>query len=39
MVSSSIYASAAALDAIAAGQPVAVASTRAYGWSIKYREG
>ena len=30
---------AAALDAIAAGQPVAVASTRAYGCSIKYREG
>jgi len=30
---------AAALDAIAAGQPVAIASTRAYGCSIKYREG
>ncbi len=30
---------AAALDAIAAGQPVAVASTRAYGCSIKYRDG
>jgi len=30
---------AAALDAIAAGQPVAVASTRAYGCSIKYKEG
>jgi hypothetical protein len=30
---------AAALDAIAAGQPVAVASTRAYGGSIKYKEG
>ena len=29
---------AAALDAIAAGQPVAVASTRAYGCSIKYRD-
>src|SRR5580704_12305507 len=29
----------AALDAIATGQPVAVASTRAYGCSIKYREG
>jgi peroxiredoxin len=29
---------AAALDAIAAGQPVAVTSTRAYGCSIKYRE-
>jgi peroxiredoxin len=29
---------AAALDAIAAGQPVAVASTRAYGCSIKYKE-
>src|SRR5437868_15031370 len=29
----------AALDAIAAGQPVAVASTRAYGCSIKYKEG
>jgi peroxiredoxin len=29
----------AALDAIAAGQPIAVASTRAYGCSIKYREG
>jgi len=28
----------AALDAIAAGQPVAVASTRAYGCSIKYKE-
>ena len=28
----------AALDAIAAGQPVAVASTRAYGCSIKYRD-
>jgi len=30
---------AAALDALAAGQPVAVASTRAYGCSIKYKEG
>jgi len=30
---------AAALDAVAAGQPVAVASTRAYGCSIKYKEG
>jgi peroxiredoxin len=30
---------AAALDAIAAGQPVAIASTRAYGCSIKYKEG
>jgi hypothetical protein len=30
---------AAALDAIAAGQPVAIASTRAYGCAIKYREG
>ena len=29
---------AAALDAIAAGQPVAVTSTRAYGCSIKYNE-
>ena len=29
---------AAALDAIAAGQPVAIASTRAYGCSIKYRD-
>jgi peroxiredoxin len=29
----------AALDAIAAGQPVAVAATRAYGCSIKYKEG
>jgi hypothetical protein len=29
---------AAALDAITAGQPVAVASTRAYGCSVKYRE-
>jgi peroxiredoxin len=29
----------AALDAIAAGQPVAVTSTRAYGCSIKYKEG
>jgi hypothetical protein len=29
----------AALDAITAGQPVAVASTRAYGCSIKYKEG
>jgi peroxiredoxin len=29
----------AALDAIAAGQPVAIASTRAYGCSIKYKEG
>jgi len=28
----------AALDAVAAGQPVAVASTRAYGCSIKYKE-
>ena len=27
----------AALDAVAAGQPVAVASTRAYGCSIKYK--
>jgi hypothetical protein len=27
-----------ALDAIAAGQPVAVASTRAYGRSVKYKE-
>jgi hypothetical protein len=30
---------AAALDAIAAGQPVAVAATHAYGCSIKYKEG
>lgn len=30
---------AAALDAVAAGQPVAVSATRAYGCSIKYREG
>jgi hypothetical protein len=30
---------AAALDATAAGQPVAIASTRAYGCSIKYRDG
>jgi peroxiredoxin len=30
---------AAALDAVGAGQPVAIASTRAYGCSIKYREG
>jgi peroxiredoxin len=30
---------AAALDAVAAGQPVAVASTQAYGCSIKYRDG
>ncbi|MBV9686996.1 MAG: redoxin domain-containing protein [Alphaproteobacteria bacterium] len=29
---------AAALDAIAAGQPVAVTSTRAYGCSIKYKD-
>ena len=29
---------AAALDAITAGQPVAVASTRAYGCSIKYKD-
>jgi len=29
---------AAALDAVATGQPVAVASTRAYGCSIKYKE-
>jgi peroxiredoxin len=29
----------AALDALAAGQPVAIASTQAYGCSIKYREG
>lgn len=28
----------AALDALAAGQPVAIASTRAYGCSIKYKE-
>ena len=28
----------AALDAVAAGQPVAVASTRAYGCSIKYKD-
>ena len=28
---------AAALDAVAAGQPVAIASTRAYGCSIKYK--
>ena len=30
---------AAALDAIAAGHPVAITSTRAYGCSIKYNEG
>ncbi len=30
---------AAALDALAAGQPVAIASTRAYGCSIKYKQG
>jgi len=30
---------AAALDAVAAGQPVAVASTQAYGCSVKYKEG
>jgi peroxiredoxin len=29
----------AALDALAAGQPIAIASTPAYGCSIKYREG
>jgi peroxiredoxin len=29
---------AAALDALAAGQPIAIASTQAYGCSIKYRE-
>jgi peroxiredoxin len=29
---------AAALDSLAAGQPVAIASTRAYGCSIKYKE-
>jgi peroxiredoxin len=29
---------AAALDATAAGQPIAIASTRAYGCSIKYRD-
>jgi peroxiredoxin len=29
---------AAALDALAAGQPVAVASTRAYGCSVKYKD-
>ena len=29
----------AALDAIAAGQPVAVTATHAYGCSIKYKEG
>ncbi len=29
---------AAALDAVAAGQPVAIASTRAYGCSIKYKK-
>jgi AhpC/TSA family len=28
----------AALDAVAAGQPVAIASTRAYGCSIKYKD-
>jgi redoxin len=28
----------AALDALAAGQPVAVASTRAYGCSVKYKD-
>jgi peroxiredoxin len=30
---------AAALDAVATGQPVTIPSTRAYGCSIKYREG
>jgi peroxiredoxin len=30
---------AAALDAIAAGQPVTIASTQAYGCSVKYKEG
>ena len=30
---------AAALDAVAAGRPIAIASTRAYGCSIKYKEG
>jgi hypothetical protein len=30
---------AAALDAIAAGLPVLIASTRTYGCSVKYREG
>jgi hypothetical protein len=29
---------AAALDAIAAGEPVAVTATRAYGCSIKYKD-
>jgi len=29
----------AALDAVAAGRPVAVASTQAYGCSIKYKDG
>ena len=29
---------AAAVDAIAAGQPIAVGSTRAYGCSIKYKD-
>src|SRR5262249_59302984 len=29
----------AALDALAAGQPVAIALTQAYGCSIKYKEG
>jgi hypothetical protein len=29
---------AAALNALAAGQPVAIASTRAYGCSVKYKE-
>jgi hypothetical protein len=29
---------AAALDAITTGQPVAVASTRAYGCSIKHKD-
>jgi hypothetical protein len=29
---------AAALDAITAGQPIAVASTRTYGRSVKYKE-
>jgi peroxiredoxin len=28
----------AALDSLAAGQPIAIASTRAYGCSIKYKE-
>ena len=26
------------IDALAAGQPVAVASTRAYGCSVKYKD-